>query len=174
MFCQQVRARAMEHQERVIAEARNLSQHAANERNELLQSCQRKAEETVNLLRNQLDREKAQVQEIVDRHLAEQHEKRVREAKVSQDAMAGQLRSQLEEMDRRLETNFSGKGLLHATVGIREASRGVSTAVGWTNQAPPGYDDYVAEVADSPTDGVHMVPPFANDIATPPGLQLNG
>eukprot|EP00971_Amphidinium_carterae_P107947 2136988-Amphidinium_carterae.1 len=46
-FCNQVRAQALEHQNRMISEARNLSQYAANERRELLSSCQRKTEETV-------------------------------------------------------------------------------------------------------------------------------
>eukprot|EP00971_Amphidinium_carterae_P001468 29229-Amphidinium_carterae.1 len=58
-FCNQVRAQAQEHQDRMIAEAKQLCQHTANERYELLSSCQHKAEETVNMLRSQLEAEKA-------------------------------------------------------------------------------------------------------------------
>eukprot|EP00971_Amphidinium_carterae_P310900 6178449-Amphidinium_carterae.1 len=50
-FCKQVRDQAQEHQERMKREARHLCQHVANERHELLSSCNRKAEETVNMLR---------------------------------------------------------------------------------------------------------------------------
>eukprot|EP00971_Amphidinium_carterae_P232601 4615893-Amphidinium_carterae.1 len=84
-FCVQVRAQAMEHQDRIMAEARNLSQHAANERRELLSSCQRKAEETVSMLKSQLEVDKANVEQIVKRQLSSEREKMLREATKQQD-----------------------------------------------------------------------------------------
>eukprot|EP00971_Amphidinium_carterae_P255180 5065784-Amphidinium_carterae.2 len=42
-FCKQVRFQAQEHQDRMMAEAHQLCQHVANERRELLSSCNRKA-----------------------------------------------------------------------------------------------------------------------------------
>eukprot|EP00971_Amphidinium_carterae_P051298 1009925-Amphidinium_carterae.1 len=62
-FCQQVRDQAQEHQERMISEAHQLCQHVAHERRELLSSCNRKADETVNMLRSQLEAEKANVEQ---------------------------------------------------------------------------------------------------------------
>eukprot|EP00971_Amphidinium_carterae_P299945 5958841-Amphidinium_carterae.1 len=78
LFCNQVRAQAMEHQQRTVSEARNLSQHAANERRDLLSSRQRKAEETVSMLRSQLEAEKTNVEEIVNRTLNSEREKMLR------------------------------------------------------------------------------------------------
>eukprot|EP00971_Amphidinium_carterae_P183406 3640144-Amphidinium_carterae.2 len=63
-FRLQVRAQAMEHQERMVAEARNLRQHAADEKTAILQSCQRKADETISFLKSQIEREQARVEEM--------------------------------------------------------------------------------------------------------------
>eukprot|EP00971_Amphidinium_carterae_P013358 263269-Amphidinium_carterae.2 len=103
-FCAQVRAQAMDHQQGMIAEARNLSKHAANERRELLSSCQRKAEETVSMLRSQLEAEKANVEEIVKRTLHSEREKMLREATKQQDVPMGHARSELKNAQQQLES----------------------------------------------------------------------
>eukprot|EP00971_Amphidinium_carterae_P024576 484527-Amphidinium_carterae.1 len=57
------------------SEAQHLCQHVANERHELLSSCNRKAEETVNMLESQLEAEKANVENVVNRQLHSEREK---------------------------------------------------------------------------------------------------
>eukprot|EP00971_Amphidinium_carterae_P178759 3545826-Amphidinium_carterae.1 len=93
----------MEHQNRMVAEAKALCQHTANERRELLSSCQRKAEETVNMLKSQLDAEKANVEQTVKRTLHSKREKLLREAAKHQDVLNGQARAELERAQHEIE-----------------------------------------------------------------------
>eukprot|EP00971_Amphidinium_carterae_P202855 4025500-Amphidinium_carterae.1 len=103
LFCVQVRNQAMEHQNRMVAEAKALCQHTANERRALLSSCQRKAEETVNMLKSQLDAEKANVEQTVKRTLSSEREKLLREATKHQDVLSGQARAELDRTQREIE-----------------------------------------------------------------------
>eukprot|EP00971_Amphidinium_carterae_P119588 2369320-Amphidinium_carterae.1 len=103
----------MEHQNRMIAGATTLCQHTANERRELLSSCQRKADETVRMLKSQLDAEKANVEQTVRRTLSSEREreKLLREATKQQDVLTGQARAELDRAQReiqRLQVDKSG------------------------------------------------------------------
>eukprot|EP00971_Amphidinium_carterae_P029642 583009-Amphidinium_carterae.1 len=93
----------MEHQNRMVAEAKALCQHTANERRELLSSCQRKADETVRMLKSQLDAEKANVEQTVRRTLNTEREKLLREATKQQDVLTGHARAELERAQREIE-----------------------------------------------------------------------
>eukprot|EP00971_Amphidinium_carterae_P119589 2369321-Amphidinium_carterae.1 len=97
----------MEHQNRMVAEARALCQHTANERCELLSSFQRKADETVRMLKSQLDAEKANVEQTVRRTLSSEREKLLREATKQQDMLTGQARAELERAQREIERSTS-------------------------------------------------------------------
>eukprot|EP00971_Amphidinium_carterae_P197511 3919939-Amphidinium_carterae.1 len=88
----------------MISEARILSQHAAHERRELLSSCQRKAEETVSMLRSQMEAEKANIDEIVKRTLISEREKMLREAEKQQDVLMGHARNEPENVQHQLES----------------------------------------------------------------------
>eukprot|EP00971_Amphidinium_carterae_P290451 5766819-Amphidinium_carterae.1 len=87
----------------MIAEAKQLCQHTANERHELLSSCQRKAAETVNMLRSQLDAEKANVERVVERQLHSEREKKVRELQAQSDVLMGQARSEFDKVQHELD-----------------------------------------------------------------------
>eukprot|EP00971_Amphidinium_carterae_P308793 6135899-Amphidinium_carterae.1 len=69
----------------MMGEAHQLCQHVANERRELLSSCNRKAEETVNMLRSQLEAEKANVEHVVERQLQSEREKMARDLQAQQE-----------------------------------------------------------------------------------------
>eukprot|EP00971_Amphidinium_carterae_P290787 5774334-Amphidinium_carterae.1 len=118
-FCAQVRNQAMEHQNRMVAEAKALRQHTANERRELLSSCQRKAEETASMLRSQLDAEKANVEQTVRRTLSSEREKLLRETAKQQDVLTGQARAELDRAQQEIER-------LHAQAESAERDRDAS------------------------------------------------
>eukprot|EP00971_Amphidinium_carterae_P201281 3994204-Amphidinium_carterae.1 len=83
----------MAHQEQMKGEAQNLCQHVARERHELLSLCNRKAEETVNMLRSQLEAEKAKVEAAVKRQLQSERKKMVRDSQAQQEVLLGQMRT---------------------------------------------------------------------------------
>eukprot|EP00971_Amphidinium_carterae_P174727 3463332-Amphidinium_carterae.1 len=96
-FCKQVRDQAQEHQERMMSEAHQLCQHVARERRELLSSCNRKADETVNMLRGQLEAEKANVEHVLNRQLQSEREKMVQDLQTQQDVLLGQARARAQQ-----------------------------------------------------------------------------
>eukprot|EP00971_Amphidinium_carterae_P221010 4388036-Amphidinium_carterae.1 len=102
-FCSHVRDQAMEHQERMKSEAQLLCQHVARERHELLSSCNRKAEETVNMLKSQLDAEKANVASAVERQLHSEREKMARDLRAQQEVSLGHIRAEFEKAQHEIE-----------------------------------------------------------------------
>eukprot|EP00971_Amphidinium_carterae_P255182 5065785-Amphidinium_carterae.2 len=102
-FCNQVRTQAQEHQDRMMAEAHQLCQHVANERRELLSSCNRKADETVNMLKSQLEAEKANAEQVVDGQLHSEREKMARDVQAQQDVLLGQARAEFERAQQELD-----------------------------------------------------------------------
>eukprot|EP00971_Amphidinium_carterae_P029528 581348-Amphidinium_carterae.1 len=102
-FCGHVRDQALEHQERMKNEAQVLCQHVARERQELLSSCNRKAEETVNMLRSQLEAEKANVAAAVERQLLSEREKMARDLQAQQEVSLGGIRTEFEKAQHEID-----------------------------------------------------------------------
>eukprot|EP00971_Amphidinium_carterae_P351289 6492027-Amphidinium_carterae.1 len=102
-FCSQVREQAVAHQEQMKGEAHALCQHVAKERHELLSSCNRKAEETVNVLRSQLEAEKANVEASVKRHLQTERQKMLRDIQAQQEVSLGQMRTEFDKAQQEIE-----------------------------------------------------------------------
>eukprot|EP00971_Amphidinium_carterae_P244525 4855393-Amphidinium_carterae.1 len=84
-------------------EAQTLCQHVARERHELLSSCNRKADETVNMLRSQLEAEKANVETAVKRQLQSEREKMARDLQAQQEVSLGQIRTEFEKAQQEIE-----------------------------------------------------------------------
>eukprot|EP00971_Amphidinium_carterae_P041282 810523-Amphidinium_carterae.1 len=102
-FCNQVRFQAQEHQDRMMNEAHQLCQHVAHERRELLSSCNRKADETVNMLKSQLEAEKANVEQVVSRQLQSESEKMARDVQAQQEVLLGNARAEFERAQQELD-----------------------------------------------------------------------
>eukprot|EP00971_Amphidinium_carterae_P149973 2972964-Amphidinium_carterae.1 len=101
------------------SEAQHLCRHVANERQELLSSCNRKAEETVNILRSQLEAEKANVETAVKRQLHSKREKMARDLQAQQEVSLGQIRAEFEKAQQEIQELRS---LLGSTERERDSS----------------------------------------------------
>eukprot|EP00971_Amphidinium_carterae_P249192 4946408-Amphidinium_carterae.1 len=47
---------------------------------------------------------------------------------------------------------------------------GACQNIQWTDKKPEGFTEFVEQVSSSAAAGIHVVPPFASQHATPPGL----
>eukprot|EP00971_Amphidinium_carterae_P080000 1583317-Amphidinium_carterae.1 len=144
----------------MIAEAKQLCQHTANERHELLSSCQR-----VNLMLG-----KPMLNELSKGNFTPRGRKWC-EIEAQSDVLMGQartefekvqheldeLRAQVQSAERERDTSMSQLAGKHAAIN------GACQDIHWSaNREPGGFSTFVDQVWTNEDSGIHLVPPFAS------------